>query len=171
MKILIVGLPGSGKTTQIDKIAQKYGLTPLRMGNILREIASKGTQLGEKIKAIMVSGELVDDETVASLIRTEAEKLGDDFIMEGFPRTTEQVELFDPKFDKVFYLEVPIEIAKSRMKNRGRSDDSQRAIDTRIKVQMEDLEKILDYYQDKLVRIDGTKSIDEIFGIIEENLQ
>ena len=171
MKILIVGLPGSGKTTQIDKIAEKYGLTPIRMGNILRDIASKGGELGEKVKAIMASGELVDDETVTQLIKQEAEKISDNFIMEGYPRTTEQVELFNPGFDKVFYLEVPVEVLKGRMKGRGRADDSEGAIDTRIRVQMRDLEKILEYYRDKLVRIDGNKSIDEIFGIIEENIK
>jgi adenylate kinase len=171
MKILIVGLPGSGKTTQIDKIAAKYGLTPIRMGNILRGIAAQGGEMGEKIKAIMASGELVDDQTVAQLIKTEAEKIGDNYIMEGYPRTTEQVELFNPGFDKVFYLEVPVEVLKERMKGRGRSDDSERAMETRIRVQREDLDKILEFFKDKLVKIDGTKSIDEIFATIEGSLK
>jgi len=171
VKILIVGLPGSGKTTQIDKIAAKYGLTPIRMGNILRDIAATGSELGNKVKAIMASGELVDGQTVARLIKQEAGKVGDDFIMEGYPRTVEQVKLFDPGFDKVFYLEVPVEVSKERMKGRGRADDSERAIDTRIRVQMKDLEKILETYKDKLVRIDGIKSIDEIFGIVEDNIK
>jgi len=171
MKILIVGLPGSGKTTQIDKIAEMYGLTPVRMGNILREIASKGGPMGHKIKAIMASGELVDDATVAELIKTEAEKINNDYIMEGYPRTTEQVELFNPGFDKVFYLEVPIEVLKGRMKGRGRSDDSEGAIETRIRVQKEDLDKILEFFKEKLVRIDGTNSIDQIFTEIEGSLK
>lgn len=171
MKILIVGLPGSGKTTQIDKIADQFNLTPLRMGNILREIAGTGSEMGNKIKAIMASGELVDDATVAELIKTEAEKINDDYIMEGYPRTTEQVDLFNPGFDKVFYLEVPIEVLKDRMKGRGRSDDSEGAMETRIRVQKEDLDKILETYQKKLIRIDGTKSIDEIYSEIEGNLK
>lgn len=171
MKILIVGLPGSGKTTQIDKVAEKYGLTPIRMGNILREIAASGSEEGQKIKAIMASGELVDDATVAKLIQAEAQKVNDDYLMEGYPRTTEQFELFNPGFDKVFYLEVPIEVLKDRMKGRGRSDDSEGAIETRIRVQQEDLDHILDFYKDKLVRIDGTQSIDEIFAEIERTIK
>ncbi len=170
MKVLIVGLPGSGKTTQIDKIVEKYNLTPIRMGNILRDIASGGGEMGERVKTIMASGELVDDATVSQLIKAEAEKIGDDFVMEGYPRTMEQIEIFDPKFEKVFYLEVAPETAKLRMKDRGRSDDSDNAIETRIRVQMEDMEKILEYYQTKLTRIDGTKSVEEVFSAIEESL-
>lgn len=171
MKILVLGLPGSGKTTQIERIAQQYGLTPIKMGNILREIAGGGGELGDKIKQIMSSGELVEDGVVANLIKDKVEKSGGQFVMEGFPRTTEQIELFDPHFDKVFYLEVPIEIAKSRMHQRGRSDDSVEAINKRLQVQMEDMEKILDYYKNRLVQIDGTKTINEIFSVIEENLK
>lgn len=171
MKILVLGLPGSGKTTQIDKIAQKYGLTPISMGNILRKIASSGGEMGGRVKKIMASGELVDDTTVAELIKNEAAKIGDNFIMEGYPRTTKQVELFDPGFDKVFYLEVPDKVLKERMKGRGRADDSDSAIDTRIKVQREGLEQILDNYRNKLVNIDGTKNIEDIFGVIQENLK
>ena len=171
MKILIVGLPGSGKTTQIDKTAQKYGLTPIRMGDILRGIAARGGELGERVKVVMASGELVDDATVAKLIKSEEQKISDDFIMEGYPRTAEQVQLFNPGFDKVFYLEVPIEVLKQRMQGRGRSDDSQGAIETRIRVQKKDLDKILEFFKDRLVRIDGTKSINEIFAEIERNLK
>lgn len=171
MKILVLGLPGSGKTTQIDKLAEKYGLTPIRMGNILREIAASGGESGERIKSIMASGELVDDLTVAELAKNEVAKVGYNFIMEGYPRTTEQVELFDPGFNKVFYLEVPIEVVKDRMKDRGRSDDSGEAIGKRIQVQMEDMEHILDYYKNVLVRIDGTRAIEEVFKAVEDNLQ
>ncbi|MBI2593592.1 nucleoside monophosphate kinase [Candidatus Daviesbacteria bacterium] len=171
MKILIVGLPGSGKTTQIDKIAQEYGLIPVRMGNILRDLASKGGKMGERVKSIMASGELVDDETVAELIKVEAAKIGDNFIMEGYPRTMEQVKLFDPGFDKVFYLGVPIEVVKDRMKGRGRSDDSGAAIEKRVQVQMEDMEDILSFYKNVLVKIDGTGTIEEVFKSIEDNLQ
>lgn len=171
MKILILGLPGSGKTTQIDSLSEKYGFVPIRMGNILREIAGQGGETGDKIKSIMASGELVDDGTVAKLIKEEAIKTDDNFVMEGYPRTVKQIELFDPGFDKVFYLEVPIEVVKDRMKGRGRADDSDGAIEKRVQVQMEDMEHILDYYKNVLVKVDGTLPIEEVFKTIEDNLR
>lgn len=172
MKILIAGLPGSGKSTQLEKLSQDLGLPTISMGGILREIAASGSELGQRVQAIMKSGELVDDETVAELIKNKAEsdEAGSGFVMEGYPRTLEQVELYDPKFDKVFYLEVPEEVAKNRMMGRGRHDDSEEAISVRLKVQMEDMEKILDYYENVLFKTDGTKSIDEVYQELKKNL-
>src|SRR3989344_1230450 len=134
MKILVLGLPGSGKTTQVDNIANEYNLTPLKMGNMLREIALNGSQLGEKVKEVMAKGDLVEDSTVSEIIKEKANSLEgtEGFVMEGYPRTLEQVELFDPGFDQVFYLEVPIEVAKERLSGRGRADDNEGTIETRL---------------------------------------
>lgn len=171
MKILMVGLPGSGKSTQVDRLAEELHIPVISMGNLLREIASSGSEIGEKIKEIMSTGELVDDETVAEIIKDKIAKVGQSgFIMEGYPRTLKQVHLLDPKFDRVFQLVINPEIAKVRLKRRGRSDDSDDAITTRLRVQMEDMEKILNYYRDELVKINGTKTIDEVARQIEENL-
>lgn len=172
MRILIAGLPGSGKSTQVERLSKDLGLPTISMGGILREIAASGSELGLRVQEIMRSGELVDDKTVAELIKqkVESDDATSGFVMEGYPRTLEQVELFDPKFDRVFYLEVPEETAKKRMTGRGRHDDSDEAISVRIKVQMEDMEKILNYYEDALHKVDGTKPIDEVYQEIKKDL-
>ncbi len=172
MKILIAGLPGSGKSTQLEKLSKDLGLPTISMGGILREIAASGSELGQRVQEIMKSGELVDDKTVAQLIKSkvESDEAKNGFVMEGYPRTLEQVELFDPKFDRVFYLEVPEETAKKRMMGRGRHDDSEEAIRVRLKVQMEDMEKILNYYEGVLHKVDGTKPIDEVYQELKKNL-
>lgn len=162
MKILIVGLPGSGKSTQLEKLSLSLNLSTVSMGGILRKIAERGDELGQKILAIMKSGELVDDKTVSEFVKAETENLSG-FVMEGYPRTLEQIELYDPKFDRVYYLEVPMGIAKQRMKGRGRQDDSDQAIEVRLRVQREDMEKILEYYKDVLVEINGLENIEEVF--------
>lgn len=171
MRVLLVGLPGSGKSTQVERISQELSVPVISMGGMLREIASSSSELGNHVAHVMSTGELVSDEIVSKIIKDKASSLSDEgFVMEGYPRTLEQIDLFDPKFDRVFYLEIPAEVAKERMKNRGRKDDSGEAIETRLRVQMEDMEKILDYYKDVLVKIDGSKSIDEVFDNLKKNL-
>ena len=120
----------------------------------------------------MAKGDLVEDSTVSEIIKEKANSLEgtEGFVMEGYPRTLEQVELFDPGFDQVFYLEVPIEVAKERLSGRGRADDNEGTIETRLKVQMEDMENILNNYKEKLKKIDGTKSVEEVFSEIRNIL-
>lgn len=172
MKLLVVGLPGSGKGTQVNMLANKFNLTRIQMGDLLRQEANSGSHLGNKVLTIMKSGELVDDETVTEIIKKSVEKIGgDNFIMEGFPRTLEQLRLYDIDFDKVFYLETPREVVVARLKKRNRVDDTDAAIEKRIDVQAKDLETILNHYQDKLVKVDGTRNISEVFDSIVAHLQ
>lgn len=172
MKILLIGLPGSGKGTQIKKIAEKLNLSKVQMGDLLRESAASGSQLGKKIGSIMETGDLVDDAIAAEVIKKRVEEVGgNDFIMEGFPRTLKQIALYDPGFDKVFYLDTPHQVVKDRLEGRNRQDDTAEAIEMRINVQARDLEAILNHYKDIMVTIDGTGSIDEVFENIGAHLK
>lgn len=172
MKILILGLPGSGKSTQVEKIAQNLGLNTIKMSGLLRVRASKTDDLALKLREIMGKGELVPDEIVAEMIKMEVQKeeYQKGFVMEGYPRTVEQVRLFDPGFDNVIYLKIPVEDAKKRLKDRGREDDTDEVIETRLKVQMEDVEHILNAYKNKLYGVDGGLSIDEVYNEIIAHL-
>jgi adenylate kinase family enzyme len=171
MKILILGLPGSGKSTQVDKLATYLKVPTLKMGSILRDIAHQKSELGKKIGRVMLQGHLVDDKIVEEIISQKVQELKTSgFVMEGYPRTVHQITGFDPGFEKVFYLKIDTKVAHERMYARAREDDNKVAIENRFNEQMKDLDKILKHYEDILTVLDATKGIDEIFDKLIENL-
>ena len=93
MNIILLGPPGAGKGTQARILEDERGMVQLSTGDMLREARTSGTEMGQKVAAIMDAGELVTDEIVIGLIE---EKLradeGNGFIFDGFPRTLAQAD-------------------------------------------------------------------------------
>lgn len=97
MNIVLLGAPGAGKGTQAAKIVETYGYPHISTGDILRASVEKQTPLGLEAKRYMDAGELVPDLVVIGLVKSrlsesDAEK---GFILDGFPRTTNQAEALD----------------------------------------------------------------------------
>lgn len=97
MNLILLGPPGSGKGTQAQEIAEKRGLVQLSTGEMLREAAEAGTEVGWRAKRIMERGELVADEVVVKIIseRIDQEDCQGGFILDGFPRTLQQAATLD----------------------------------------------------------------------------
>lgn len=92
-----MGMPGVGKGTQAAVLREHLGVPHISTGDILREAVRVGTSLGRRVKSVLDSGQLVSDDLMRELI---AERLGQDdaregFVLDGFPRTREQVEILD----------------------------------------------------------------------------
>ena len=95
--IILLGAPGAGKGTQAKLIAQRYQIPQVSTGDILRDNVKRGTELGNKAKAVMDRGELVSDELVCDMVadrlsRPDCER---GYILDGFPRTVLQAEWLD----------------------------------------------------------------------------
>ena len=115
MNLILLGPPGSGKSTQAKRLAQQYGLVLLATGDMLRAATRVGDALSQQVKSIMDSGQLVPD---AILIAMIAERIAEPdccngFILDGFPRTVPQAEALDAtlaehgtKLDHVILLEL-----------------------------------------------------------------
>jgi adenylate kinase len=92
MTIILLGPPGSGKGTQGARIIGKHGVPKISTGEIFRDLAAKGTELGLEAKKYWSAGKLVPDEIVVGLLReriAQADcRVG--FILDGFPRTVQQ---------------------------------------------------------------------------------
>lgn len=93
MNIILLGPPGAGKGTQARKLVDERGMIQLSTGDMLREARTSGTEMGEKVAAIMDAGQLVTDEIVIGLIGEKLEQNPDgSFIFDGFPRTLAQAD-------------------------------------------------------------------------------
>ena len=97
MRLILLGPPGAGKGTQADLIAQEYHIPKLSTGDMLRAEAASGSELGQKLQAVMSRGALVSDDIMIELIRARIAKpdCANGFILDGFPRTVAQAEALD----------------------------------------------------------------------------
>ena len=111
-----MGMPGVGKGTQAARLREVLGVPHVSTGDILREAIKGGTPLGRKVKGYLDSGALVPDELIGDLIveRLDKPDAGEGFILDGFPRTVEQVTILDgvmrrlgQSLDGVFLLSAP----------------------------------------------------------------
>ena len=176
LNIAIFGPPGAGKGTQSKYLIEKYNLTYISTGDILRKEISEGTELGLEAKSIIAAGKLVSDDLIVQIIekRIKSDKR-DGILFDGFPRTVVQAYILDGLLIKLntqlnfmLSLEVPREELISRLlergKTSGRSDDKMEVIESRLQEYEEKTLPLKDFYKarGKFISIDGVGDISDI---------
>lgn len=123
MRIILLGPPGAGKGTQAQFICEKFGIPQISTGDMLRAAVKAGTELGNKVKAVMDSGALVSDDIIIELVKERIREpdCANGFLFDGFPRTIPQAEALDQAgvvIDSVVEIRVPDEQIVRRMSGR-----------------------------------------------------
>lgn len=177
MKIVMIGPPGSGKGTQGERLARRFGLEHIGVGDLLRAEVAAGSPVGREAAAAMDRGELVSDEVILRLLvpRVFAAADAGGYLLDGFPRSVEQAEQVRAEArergatpDVVIYLEVPREELMRRILARAavedRADDNEQTVDTRLQVFDEQTRPLIGYYRGRgLLRvIDANRPVDEV---------
>jgi adenylate kinase len=170
---VLLGPPGAGKGTQAQKLAEKLGVPHISTGDLFRYNISNNTELGIEAKKYLDAGDLVPATLTNALVddRLDDEDAAAGFILDGYPRSVEQAKALDDmltkrdlSLDAVLEFRVPEDELVSRLKGRGRADDTEDVIRNRFNVYRDETAPLLDHYTATLVTVDAVGELDEVFS-------
>jgi len=172
-KIVLLGAPGSGKGTQAELLAARFGIPAISTGEMLREAVGAGTELGRRVHGTMASGALVSDELIAEVVseRLSAPDAQGGFLLDGYPRTAVQADMLaeilrqrGTDLDHVIFLDVPEDELMRRALARQRADDSEEVVRERLRIYREQTAPLIERYRSQgLIRhIDGRRTIEAV---------
>ena len=157
-KIIMIGGPGSGKSTYSELLKKELGIAHIYTGDMMRTLSKKNTPDGKKVRELLSKGEFAPTPIVIDAVK-ERMKQPDamkGYVFDGFPRNTEQAEAMEDKgieYDHVINLVVSEEEVIKRLTSRGRADDKPEIIKNRIKVYHRETAPLLTYYKDEIINI------------------
>lgn len=164
-RVIVMGPPGSGKSTIGGALAKSMGVPLISTGDILREEVAKETDIGFAARPYLDKGEYAPDDLVTRALgrRLNAPDASAGFVLDGYPRTPEQASALDrlAPADEVIYLNLSEEESRRRILNRGktsgRSDDNDEVITKRLQTYKDTTKPVKDLYANKglLTEIDA----------------
>jgi adenylate kinase len=180
-RILFLGPPGGGKGTQAKLLTKVLGIPHISSGDMLREAVVSESELGKKASEYMAKGDLVPDDLVIAMV---AQRLARDdavcgYVLDGFPRNVDQAEALlsaigADGIETTVVLHVDeaqiVERLLRRADLEGRTDDNEVTIRRRLEVFRQETEPLIAYFGDRVRRVDGVGSIEDIFCRVTSEL-
>lgn len=180
MKLILLGIQGSGKSTQGNLLAKKTKLSYLSAGHIFRDLAKNQNRIGRYIKEHLHAGMLIPDSYTLEIVTEYLSKpeYQNGYILDGFPRTIKQAEAFDHILTKVIFISISDREALWRLSYReedgpeARDDTTLAAIRHRIELFHKHTNAVLDYYRHRhlLLEVNGEQPVDKVYHDILQAL-
>ncbi len=179
-KIIVYGMPGAGKDTQSELLAEILGVPHFSTGQILRDEIAKQSELGLLIKPYVESGTMIPKGVATNiykekLLSPEIKTSG--YIVNGYPRSVESLKNY-LEFDQpthIIHLVIPEELARLRLSKRARADDTTEVIEKRIASYYEMEKAAADYARDSsgvaFIEIDSSATPHEVTKVLLERLK
>ncbi len=176
-RLLLIGPPGAGKGTQAARLAEAFDVPAVSTGDIFRANLKNGTELGLEAKKFMDAGEYVPDSLTNAIVHDRLQEVdaAGGFLLDGYPRTTEQVHELDrllladgTALDAVVQIVADTDEVVARLLKRaaeqGRADDTAEVIRHRMDIYEQQTAPLTDVYGSRglVVTVDGLGPVDEV---------
>jgi adenylate kinase len=176
-KIIMIGGPGSGKSTYSEIITRKLNIPHIYTGDMMRALAKTNTPDGQKVKDLLSKGQFAPLDIVINAVKDRLKKpdAQKGYVFDGFPRNVEQAERMEDEgieYDYVINLVVSEDEIIKRLTARGREDDKPEIIKQRLRVYEKETRPLLDYYKKEIINIKAEGGTpEEIAAKIVEKLK
>jgi len=165
-KVIMIGGPGSGKSTYSELITKELNIAHIYTGDMMRALSKQDTPDGRKVKELLSKGEFAPTPIVINAVKERLKKpdAQKGYIFDGFPRSVQQAGMMEKaniEYDHVINLQVSEEEVIRRLTARGRADDKPEIIKNRLKVYHRETAPLLTYYKDEIINIKAEGSTPE----------
>ena len=152
MRIVMLGGPGSGKSTYTEYLIRHFRINHIYPGGMLRKEVENNTEIRKRVKEILAKGQFVPYDIVLDLIKKSVSESPNGYVLDGWPRYMQQVrdmEASNIGVDFAVFLDVSREEVLKRLLARGRADDTEEIINNRIDLYKRETGPVVEYFRDK----------------------
>ena len=178
MRVIMLGGPGSGKSTYSKFITKHFQIPHVYTGDMMRSLAQQDTDIGKKVKSALDKGDYVDTKIVLDTLeaRLQRKDTKRGYVLDGFPRSMQQVREMERRnigYAHVVFLDVAEDEVVRRLTSRGRADDKPDIIKNRIAVYKRETMPVIKHFENKMlnIRVEGGEQIEDVAANIIDRLE